>query len=246
MSNVNLIDNETAIAKLVDIIVTANPKPLLFIDIEGIYLSRHGSVSIVQLLVPHSPKVHLIDVHTLQAAAFTTKGKNGWSFKNVLECDQLVKVFFDVRNDSDALFAHYKVNLKSVVDLQLMNLAVIGGAPLLTSLGKCIASSSNMTPEERVKSVAVKEAGLRLLAPEKGGKYEVFNERPMPKAIQDYCVQDVLVLPSLLVDYACRAKPHVVMQVLEETRQRITKSQASNYNGKGQHMAIAPKLNFKQ
>ena len=39
-----------------DLESSATPKPFIFVN-----LSRHGSISIMQLLVPPNPSVHLID-----------------------------------------------------------------------------------------------------------------------------------------------------------------------------------------
>lgn len=94
-----------------------------YIDVEGINLSRHGSVSILQLLVHPRKQTFLLDVHTLGAKAFTKAGTNGQSMKDILESDSIPKAFFDVRNDSDALFHLFGINLAGVQDIQLMELA---------------------------------------------------------------------------------------------------------------------------
>ena len=50
-------------------------------------------------------------------------------------------VFFDVRNDSDALFAHFGVALQGAEDVQLMESATrttTGSKKYLNSLAKCI------------------------------------------------------------------------------------------------------------
>lgn len=46
--------------------------------------------------------------------------------KDILENENIPKVFFDVRDDFDALFAHFGVALKVVEDIQLMESASRG------------------------------------------------------------------------------------------------------------------------
>jgi exonuclease 3'-5' domain-containing protein 1 len=59
-----------------------------------------------------SPKeVYLIDVHTLGEEAFDTAGVGEITLKDILQDEEIPKVFFDVRNDSDALFSHFGIAL---------------------------------------------------------------------------------------------------------------------------------------
>ncbi|KAL2060851.1 hypothetical protein VTL71DRAFT_8903 [Oculimacula yallundae] len=51
------------------------------------------------------PGLRFGDVHTL---------------KEILECPDITKIFFDVRNDADALFAHFGIHLRGTLDLQLL------------------------------------------------------------------------------------------------------------------------------
>ncbi|CAN9149576.1 unnamed protein product [Alternaria alternata] len=92
----------------------ALPKPVIYIDLEGSNLCREGSVSILTLLVDLETSLklaYLIDVHTLGEGAFNTAGVGKTTLKEVLQDEEIFKVFFDVRNDSDALFPHYGIAL---------------------------------------------------------------------------------------------------------------------------------------
>ena len=136
----HIIDTFEAVAQLVDNIAKATTAPLIFIDLEGINLSRHGSISIMQLLIPPSPVVYLIDVLNLKANAFNTPGSKGQTLRTVLESDLYGKVFFDVRNDSDALFAYFGVAIQGVEDVQLMESATrttTRSRKYLNGLAKC-------------------------------------------------------------------------------------------------------------
>lgn len=119
--------------------------PFLFLDLEGINLSRHGSISILQLLIPATENVFIVDVHTLKGKAFETPSDTGLTLKEVLESNKIPKVFFDVRNDSDALLTHFQICLQCVVDIQLMQL-VTRPYPgrYLRGLSKCIQEQAGL------------------------------------------------------------------------------------------------------
>jgi exonuclease 3'-5' domain-containing protein 1 len=240
-----MVDTVQGVGELVDKITKADPVPFIFIDIEGANLSRRGSVSLMQLLVPPEPIVHLLDVLTLQAQAFHSVGETGKSLKDVFEADEYVKVFFDVRNDSDALFSHFGINLKGIVDLQLVEYASRSArGSVIKGLARCIAQDAPLTWSERQAWTRTKDAGLKLFAPEKGGKYAVFNHRPLSVTMHNYCVQDVLLLPTLLSTYVSKLPPHRAIQVYEESQRRVSQSQRADFYGKGRHMTLAPAMDW--
>ena len=77
----------------------------------------------MQVYQSEEDHVYLVDVHTLGAAAFSTTATDGiTTLKSVLENSSIPKAFFDVRNDSDALYNLYSIYLCGVVDVQLMEL----------------------------------------------------------------------------------------------------------------------------
>jgi len=120
--------------------------PSLYLDLEGVALSRHGSVSILQLHVSPKDRTFLIDIHSLGETAFSTTGTSGQTLKGILESDTIPKVFFDVRNDSDALFSHYGIKLVCVHDLQLMELATRSfSRRCVNGLTKCIERDINLS-----------------------------------------------------------------------------------------------------
>jgi exonuclease 3'-5' domain-containing protein 1 len=92
----------------------------MYIDLEGVDLCREGSLSILTLLIDTgipTIRVCLIDVYSLGAQAFDTTGIKAKTLKDILEDEKIPKVFFDVRNDSDALFTHFGVALQGVEDV---------------------------------------------------------------------------------------------------------------------------------
>ena len=204
-----LIDTPLAIAHLIPTLLNlpTNP-PSLYLDIEGIALGRRGSISIIQLHVLPAGHTYLLDIHVLGALAFTTPSASGTghTLRTLLEDAAVPKVFFDVRNDSAALHAQFNISLAGVHDVQLMELATRrGGArKYLNSLGTCISKSLSLPPAEQQRCREVKDQGRRLFAPELGGRYEVFNERPLTEVVAAYCAGDVVYLPRLWAFYRAR------------------------------------------
>jgi exonuclease 3'-5' domain-containing protein 1 len=107
----------------------ASSSPQLYIDREDAKLSRSGTVSLLTLYVFPQDTVYIVDIHNLGAHAFSTSAavpstaplaasahkdspntvtktqaeKPLFTLKSLLESPTIPKVFFDVRNDSDAL-----------------------------------------------------------------------------------------------------------------------------------------------
>ncbi|RDW68920.1 uncharacterized protein DSM5745_08680 [Aspergillus mulundensis] len=217
-----------------------NNPPSLYIDLEGRALSRHGSISIMQIFHLPLDQIYLVDVHTLGAAAFTTPADSKTdtnqaqpgpqpctlSLKSILESPSVEKAFFDVRADSDALYAQYGIYLAGIQDIQLMELAArTHDRTLLWGLGKCILRDAGLSTSGAGILRRIKRRGLRLSTPERGGSYDVFNERPMSQGMIDYCALDVGVLPRLWGVYSrrLRGKRGAVWRerIREETRRRV-------------------------
>lgn len=103
------------------------------------------------LLILVLPRNHVYpsDVYTLKNAAFATAGKDGKTLKDILDSATTPKVFFDVCNDWDALFAHFRIALQSIQDIQFMKNASCSGHTsgkgFLDSLASCIYMSASRT-----------------------------------------------------------------------------------------------------
>jgi len=239
-----LVDTEQGVRALIKEIEASNlDHPFLFLDLEGVSLGRQGTISILQILVPPSRTVYLLDVHLLGNLIFSTKSNTGTTLKDILESSKYPKVFFDVRNDSDALYAHYSVELNSVIDIQLLEFGTRPRAGrFLKGLAKSITEDSGLNSREIREWQASKELGHDMFDPKKGGSYEVFNQRPLDKAIEEYCARDVLLLPALLQAYAnrLRGRGGLAEAIQSEAEQRVTLSQRADFNGRGQHMAVGP------
>jgi exonuclease 3'-5' domain-containing protein 1 len=123
----------------------------VYLDLEGVNLCREGSISLLTLLLDDSVgsnrRVYLIDVHVPRARAFITVGMKGKTLQDNLQDEKIPKVFFDVRDDSNALFALYGVALKGVQDVQLMESAArktTASRRLLDILTRCVDDNQSM------------------------------------------------------------------------------------------------------
>jgi exonuclease 3'-5' domain-containing protein 1 len=198
----SLVDSTDSLGTLLNTLTTlpVDP-PCIYIDLEGAKLSRTGSISLILLFLPPKDHVYLIDVFTLGNATFTTAGKDTTTLKDIFESATIPKVFFDVRNDSDVLYAHIGIALQGIQDIQLMEntsrSGTLWGKRLLHGLAKCIETDAPLSASEKQKWKDAKERALTLFAPEKGGSYELFDARPLADDITGYCIQDVRFLPRL-------------------------------------------------
>ncbi|KAK6591986.1 3 -5 exonuclease [Botrytis cinerea] len=242
VSTFSFIQDADDVPAVVDTLLglSASP-PSIYVDLEGVNLSRQGTISILQIYVAPLDHTYLIDVHTMGGKTFSMVGTSGVSLKDILESVTIPKVFFDVRNDADALFSHFGIRLMGVKDLQLMELATRSwGRTYVSGLAKCIEYDAPMTGQEKRVWKAVKETGKRLFEPQLGGSYEIFNQRPLPVDVQKYCVQDVRFLPKLWELYNSRMTKDWAVRVDKAVIGRVREAQSATYQGHGPHKARGP------
>ncbi|KAF8539776.1 ribonuclease H-like domain-containing protein [Trichophaea hybrida] len=230
------IDTAASLAAMIPNLTNlpTNP-PSLYIDLEGVQLSRHGTISILQIYVLPQRHTYLLDIHILGSSAFTP------ALKSLLESPSVPKCLFDVRRDADALYNLFGVSLQGVWDLQLMELATRPGRKqCVNGLARCIRTDAGMGWNEVREFEARKQQGLELFAPEKGGSYEVFNERPVKKEIVEYCVQDVEFLPKLWMAYKKRLTPGWARKLESATEERLALARSKTFMPDGRNMALGP------
>ncbi len=168
------------------------------------------------------------------------------TFKTILESPSITKVFFDVRNDSDALFSHYGIRLAGIEDVQLQELAARPrhrNKTFLCGLAKCVDLDLTLPAAEKTEWLRVKNKGVRLFGPEYGGSYAVFDARPLAEDIVRYCVNDVRYLPLLRENYLRRLDARWKAEVLKESKRRVLESQSAEYRPGGREKAISPWAN---
>lgn len=236
-----IIDTTAALESFLNDLPPHRAQPNLFLDLEGNNLSRHGTLSLITILVEPRHTVHLIDVHTLGSQTFTTTSTTGTTLKGFLESVSMPKVFFDIRHDSDALYSLYGISVGGVQDLQLMELASRPGRDksAVNSLAKCIQRDATISKAEKQAWKAVKEEGKALFDPARGGSYAVFDQRPLAQDVERYAVQDVVHMPNLYEKYDGMLSEEWRGKVQIETLVRIAYSQSAVFVD-GKHLGKGP------
>ncbi|KAH7386051.1 exonuclease [Pyrenochaeta sp. MPI-SDFR-AT-0127] len=219
-----LVDTESSVIALIDILQTL-PKhsPCLYVDLEGVRLSRLGRISIITVFAQPQNCVYLVDVHKLQAAAFNTATANGTTLKSVFESPDISKVFFGLHiqlmeNAARPTYQRRNVN----------------------GLDRCIAYDAPITPIQRRDWKLAKDKGRQLFLPTNNGSYEVFNQRPLSPDIVQYCIIDVQFLPSLRNLYWERLNSIWKAKVAEETIKRVQESQSPHYQPNAENKKFGP------
>ena len=101
---------------------------MLYINLEGINLSRYKSFSLIAIFIYIQNFVYLINIYTLQSAAFITATVNSTTLKSVLKSPNITKVFFNIYNNFNTLYYYFSIQLYSVKDIQLIeNTAHLAG-----------------------------------------------------------------------------------------------------------------------
>eukprot|EP00931_Biecheleriopsis_adriatica_P024563 TRINITY_DN15270_c0_g1_i1.p1 TRINITY_DN15270_c0_g1~~TRINITY_DN15270_c0_g1_i1.p1 ORF type:complete len:613 (+),score=112.66 TRINITY_DN15270_c0_g1_i1:30-1841(+) len=180
---------------------------VLALDIEGKQLCRHGAICIIQVAC-RDGRIFLFDIWTLGQDAFDA------GLQKVLESDAVVKLLFDCRCDGDALYHQYKVLPSNVVDLQVLREKAKPGGGFLK--GMMTALEDVLSPNDFENAHALKLIGRQLFEPDLGGRQTIWEDRPLPDALIEYCAQDVYYLFDMLD----RWSNHLAMPMLRAVSER--------------------------
>lgn len=244
-TDIIVVDSATTLLSLLDNLISlAVDPPSLYLNLEEVKLGRHCSISIISLYVSRK-KIYLINIHRLGKTAFSTTNSSATSLKTILESPTIPKVIFDIRNDSDALFSQYEISVDGIKDLQLMELATRKGSKdFVAGLAKCTEKNSPVSTAAKAEWQRTKEGASRFYDPRKGGRYEIFNERPTRSEIVQYCACDVALLPGLYNVYNAKLRlpgeNFGQVQVRGATKDRIKLSQSPGYDGQAKTKVCGP------
>ncbi|KIM35661.1 hypothetical protein M413DRAFT_79160 [Hebeloma cylindrosporum] len=222
-----------------------NAAPKLAVDLEGVELCRYGRISILQILAAHSTIIWLVDITTLGRVAFEHVDDAGRSLRSILQGGETKKLFYDVRNDADALWNLYDVDVANAYDLQVLEVAVRRSSRMHVKLVSGLAKTIDRYLSPPLEWQRVKEAGSKLFRPDLGGSYEVFEERPLDPRLAQYAAQDV----SLLFQLEATLERQIghwgvnwIGRVVTASARRVAESKGTNYSGHGMHRAKAPEI----
>jgi exonuclease 3'-5' domain-containing protein 1 len=228
----------TLISSLPDLRVflsSTPPSSTFYLDLEGKSLSRNGTLSLLTVLVLPTQAASIIDVQTLGDSAFTTPGIGGKTLKAILEDPHTSKCFWDVRNDADALWAHHKVRLAGVTDVQLLeNASRFGDKTYLRGLDKCVERDLGLKFMEVHRWVKTKKE-VQALMPN-----DVFARRPLDPKTMQYCVNDVVHLPALHNLYAKRITSEWLGKAIDESGRRVVEACGSAYEPQSEKKRFGP------
>lgn len=239
---VNLITSFGCLMKLLchleDLRAANGSEVAVAVDFEGVKLCRNGQLCLVQMTCSDDPElVYVLDVFVLGMRAFTMPTPQGTSMKGVLEEDGIRKVWFDPRNDVDALYHQFRIMPRNVFDLQLAEVADRRKRGLNVSyvqgLYKCLTMCSSLRPEQKVFAERINSLGKRLFEPQNGGDYEIFRRRPLNPVILVYAAHDTRYMLVLYQQYVQSIGTQWVQRVLEGGSQRVQWCLAEQYVGPG-------------
>lgn len=213
------------------------PSSTLCLDLEGYSLSRHGTISIITILIHPQNVVRLIDILVLGESAFTTVSNNGKTLKSIFEDPNIPKYIWDVRNDADALWALYGVGLGGVTDIQLLeNASRTGDKTYIRGLDKCVQYDLKMKLDFRKinRWIQIKREVQNLMSA------DVFASRPMDAKTVQYCANDVIHLPDLHDLYWNRMGPDWRAKAMEESARRVAEAHSPGYKPQSPTKTLGP------
>ena len=119
-----------------------------------------------------------------------------------------------------------------------------GSKEFVAGLSKCIDKDCAVSASTKTEWQRLKDLASRLFDPDKGGRYEIFNDRPLKPEIMQYCAQDVVLLPRLYDVYITRLRlPGELfwaVEVQKATKDRIKLSQSPTYDGQATDKVRGP------
>lgn len=235
----------TLISTLVDLRVFLSsipPSSTFYVDLEGKSLSRNGTLSLLTVHTLPSRATGIIDIQTLGHSAFTTPsltsgdGKTT-TLKTILEDPQTTKYFWDVRNDADALWAHHRVRLAGVTDIQLLeNASRASDKTYLWGLDKCVQNELLVGAkwQEKERWIRTKREVTASMP------NDVFSRRPLDEKVVQYCVNDVVYLPKLHRVYAKRITSKWLAKAMEESARRVVEACGAAYDPQSDKKRFGP------
>lgn len=177
------------------------------VDLEGNDLGRDGTISILQIST-YNKKVFLFDITSLRHSAFDA------GLRDLLTNEKVTKVFFDLRQDCDALYHHYEIMPTPVLDCQvaLMNTPKLRESEYLTGYKKALAFSNLLSDEVSEEMQLIKEEGHDFFRT----VVNAWDIRPLPEFLLQYLVVDVVYLLPLLDKQMRRTGMEMDIEALAE------------------------------
>ncbi|UZP36614.1 hypothetical protein NXS19_004430 [Fusarium pseudograminearum] len=146
------IEYKSQIKRLVrDLVDLPADSPSIYLDASGI---GNNILDDLQLFIPPTNTLYLVDLIRLGDAAFSTVGSGETSLRLVLESKSIPKVGFDIRDVSRLLFRQHNISLAGIYDIQLMELASRNegqSMKFLAGLAKCIDRDISNSNDRKIR-----------------------------------------------------------------------------------------------
>jgi exonuclease 3'-5' domain-containing protein 1 len=209
----------------------------LYVDLEGKNLGRHVTISVITIIVHPQVVVRLIDVSQLGEQTFTIASSSGMTLKAILGDPDIPKSFWDIRNDADALWAHYNAHLLNITDIKLLENAFReGDKTFVKGLDNCVKTDLNIQPASWLTKTWTRTKheikGLMDI--------NLFAKRPMDIETVRYCANNVIHLPSLYFLYLSRIQDDWLAKVKKESINRVTETHDLSYDPEGPDKIYGP------
>jgi exonuclease 3'-5' domain-containing protein 1 len=225
----------SAVPELEAFLSSIPPSSTLYLDLEGNCLSRHGTITLITILIHPQRVVRLIDVLVLGNLAFTTASNNGKNLKSIFEDPDIPKCAWDVRNDADALWALYHVGLAGVTDIQLLeNASRADDKTYACGLDNSVQLDLKLGFMETYRWIRTKKEVQSLMPT------NVFAARPIDAKTAQYCVNDVMHLPDLHALYLRRIKGDWLTMAMEESARRVADAHSPGYDPQSPTKKLGP------
>jgi len=174
--------------ELQEAVVEITSQSVIAVDCEGIDLSRAGKLCVIQ--VATEEQVFVIDVCAFPKDNSDLRRalQSGLQF---LEDSSILKIMFDPRGDSDALYHQIGITLNTVFDVQIAEVLFV---KTCEPLGYKYRFRPNLTTclEKRLGRHAITTGRANAAYFMKSGGHQMWDIRPLPENMLSYAAQDVL------------------------------------------------------
>lgn len=220
-----LIEDMESVKSMIDKL--SKYKEIAF-DCEGVDLSRSGPLTLASFIGCAKKDdnddenndeeiVYIVDVKKIDHKILFPKSSTNISLKTILESSEYLKVMFDSRADSDALFHQFGVKLYNVLDLQVYD----QGCRIANGERPPAPSNGWIPFVKGMKSVMInyipydtrKKLGEGIPAPHSNNS-QVWGKRPLSENSLKYASDDVYIIKYMLKSMNDRHIPDDLMNAV--------------------------------
>ena len=175
---------------------------IMYIDFENVNFCRENSIFILIFLIDINIsiiRVCFINIYFLNSQTFNIIDIKKKILKNIFQDEKIFKIFFDVRNDSNVLFAHFDITLQKMKNMQFMKSVskkITNFKKYMNDLIKCIEQNV-LYDNDLTNWKQTKKNETRLFKFEFDDFYKIFKQRSIFNEIIFYCIDDVQYFSEL-------------------------------------------------